>query len=1285
MISKYSVKKPYTVLVGVVLVIVLGIVSLSKMTTDLLPDMSFQYALIITTDIGASPEEVETDVTAPVESAMATTSNIKNVSSMSYNSYSIVTCEYEQNANMDSVVIEIQQELDQLSASWDDGVGTPVIMQINPDMLPIVMAAVDVKDMDASEITDYVENDLIPSIESIEGVASVSATGELEESIQVTLNQEKIDALNEKIQSAIEAKFDDAESEMDSASSQIESGQNAISSAKDQLSEGMDTIKDKKTELLKTQSDLEKQLEELKTQRDLLNTVKSGIDSFVYKNGDSSTGEFSETYQALSAAENGIDQLDQAIEQLKGLGLDDTSSQIQELQNQKLVAQASIDTANTQIASQFGQLSAMGITVTTYKDLPAASVAVSGTIAQVNAGISAIETGLSQIEEGKLSLEDALDTINSQAALGAIDIGQQSAQLAIAANSLEDAKSQLEETKDSALDQADLNTVLSVDMLSSLLVAQNFSMPAGYVNSEDGTQYIVKVGDTVDSIEDLENLVLIDMGLDGVDAIHVSDVADVEIVDNSGESYAVVNGNPGIILSLEKQTGYSTGDVTDRVLDKFDALEAQNENLSISVLMNQGVYIDLVVDSVVQNMIVGAILAVIVLMLFLKDIKPTIVIACSIPLSVIAAVVIMYFTGITLNVISMSGLVLGIGMLVDNSIVVIENIYRLRGEGYSIKEAAVEGASQVSGAIVASTLTTISVYAPIIFTEGITRQLFVDLALTIAFTLIASLVVALTFVPAMACGVLKKTKEIKHPWFDAMKEAYGKFLELCLRFKPIVFIAAIALLIVSAWGCISKGMTFMDMDMETNQLSVTIAPKEDEKLDFDELTALSDEVMDRISDIDGIETIGATAGGSSTMSLMSSSTDSVSMYIILDEDSGVSSSEVADQIAEKTKDMDCDISTDTSSMDMTSYFGSGISVKIKGSDLDKLQDIAAEVSKILEDTEGVIDIDDGLDDTTAELKLTVDKEEAAKYGYTVAQVFQLVYADMSSSKSATTISTDIKKYEVYLQTEDQSELTVEDIKALTFTHTNDDGEEEEIPLTKICDIEETSTLSTINRDSQTRYITVSGGVDDDHNVTLVSNEIQKSLDKLELPEGYSVEMVGEDETINDAMSQMVLMLVLAVIFIYLIMVAQFQSLASPFIIMFSIPLAFTGGFLGLIIARQELGAISMLGFIMLAGLIVNNGIVLIDYINQARRAGMSKHDAIIDAGKTRIRPILMTALTTILAMSTSAIGMGQGSEMMRPMAITIIGGLVYGTVLTLIVIPCIYDAFNKEKDMREEF
>ena len=272
------------------------------------------------------------------------------------------------------------------------------------------------------------------------------------------------------------------------------------------------------------------------------------------------------------------------------------------------------------------------------------------------------------------------------------------------------------------------------------------------------------------------------------------------------------------MLSIEKQTGYSTGDVTDRLLDKFDSLEKENTDLHLSLLMNQGIYIDMIVKSVVENMIVGAILAIIVLLLFLKDIKPTLVIACSIPLSVVFAVVLMYFTHITLNIISLSGLALGIGMLVDNSIVVIENIYRLRGEGYSIRKAAVEGASQVTGAIIASTLTTICVFAPIIFTEGITRQLFVDIALTIAFTLVASLLVALTFVPMMAAGLLKNTKEIKHNLFDKVKDSYGKILAVCLRLKPIVFIAVIVLLGTSVVAAFSRGYSFMDMNMETNQI-----------------------------------------------------------------------------------------------------------------------------------------------------------------------------------------------------------------------------------------------------------------------------------------------------------------------------------------------------------------------------------------------------------------------------------------------------------------------------------
>lgn len=1250
MISKYSVKRPYTVLVAVVLVIVLGVVSLSKMTTDLLPDMSFQYALVITTDMGASPEQVESDVTAPIESAMATTSNIKNISSISYNSYSIVTLEYEQNANMDSVVIEIQQSLDQISGQWDDSIGTPMIMKVNPDMLPVLAAAVDVDGMDAAKLSEYVENELSPAIESLEGVASVTTTGQLEEGVQVTLNQDKIDALNKKVQKSIDKQFAKSQKEIDANKKKVEDGQSSINTGSDQLTDAINQTMDKQQELLKTEKDLKNQLADLKKQQKSLSQIQSGIQTFMQS--DAYTGIVSVLKDNPQLAES---------EEMK--------AQIKQL--------------NKVVKEQFAALSSLGITVNTYEDLPAASAEVGKLLTQVNTGIKTIESAQKKVESGKVSLSSALDTLNANASLTALKVSASSAELTSAASALDDAQTKLDDAKDSAYDSADLNKVLSADTITSLLAAQNFDMPAGYAMDGD-TQYLVRVGDAVEDVEDLKKLPLIDMGIDGVKTICLSDVADVTVTDNSDETYAVINGNPGIMLSMEKQTGYSTGEVTDRILEKFKSLEKEDSNLHLSVLMNQGVYIDMIVNSVMQNMIWGALLAILVLLLFLKDIKPTIVIACSIPLSVVAAVVLMYFTGITLNIISMSGLMLGIGMLVDNSIVVIENIYRLRGEGYSIKKAAVEGSKQVTGAIIASTLTTVSVYAPIIFTDGITRQLFVDLALTIAYTLVASLVVALTFVPAMSSVTLRRTKEICHPWFDAMKEWYGRALAWCLRFKPVVLIVAVVLLAASAALSVSKGLNFMDMDMETNQISVSVSAKEGEKLTFQELTKASDQVMERISDIKGIDTVGAMAGGNSTTSLMGGGNDSVSMYILLDEDADVKVSDVTDAITEKTKDLDCEVSTNTSSMDYSSYFGSGLSVRIKGNDIETLQKLADEVANVMKDTKGTIDIDDGMEDSEPQLTISVDKKKAAKYGLTVAQVYQLVSAKMADSKTATTITTDIKDYKVYVQTEEQADTKLSDIKDMTFSYTNKNGKEKEIPLTKICEMKETSTLSTISRDAQTRYITVSCGVDEDHNVTLVSNELQKAIDKLDIPDGYKVEMTGEDETINESMKQLVLMLVLAVIFIYLIMVVQFQSLLSPFIIMFSIPLAFTGGFIALLLTGQEINVLAMLGFIMLSGLIVNNGIVLIDYINQARRAGASKKEAIIESGKTRVRPILMTVLTTVLAMLTTALGIGDGSDMMRPMAITLIGGLVYGTILTLIVIPCIYDLFNREKDMTEE-
>lgn len=1297
MLSKLSVKKPYTVIVGVILVIVLGAVSLTKMTTDLLPDMSLPYALVITTDMGASPEEVESDVTAPVEASMATTSSIKNVSSASYDNYSMVILEYEQNANMDSVIIEIQQKLDQLEGSFPDGAGKPMIMQIDPDMMPVMVASADVEGMTQSEISDYVENELSPVLESIDGVASVSTTGTVEENIHITLDQDKIDALNQKIQSKIEEQFTEPQEQLDQAAEQVESGRRQMESGKDQLANQLGQAENEvingKSQAFVAESDLSQNYTVLKATDELIKRAIPELQS-IYEQGMGLKADIEQAQkEAQMNSDDGSRRIEELLEEAKISGDQEQINQILAMtgENQESIAEAGkrlellqeeLLELNTSLNQQWAdQLAALNVSLSSIDDIPQVITQLSQKQVEIQTAMAALQTAQEQVTDGKTTLDDAYVTLNRMEIDGILEMSEASAQLAVGEVRLEQGQEKLDESKQSALDSADLNQILSVETLGGILTAQNFSMPAGYVN-EDKKQYLVRVGDKVSSVEELKDLVLVDVGLDGIEPIRLSDVAETEVVDDTGDSYSKVNGNPAIMLSIEKQTGYSTGDVTKRIKTRFESLEKENDKLHMTILMNQGVYIDTIVESVMENMIVGAILAVLILILFLKDIKPTLVIACSIPLSVVFAIVLMYFTGISLNIISLSGLALGVGMLVDNSIVVIENIYRLRNQGLSIRKAAVEGAGQVAGAIFASTLTTVCVFAPIIFTEGITRQLFVDIALTIAYTLAASLIVALTFVPMMASGALKNTREIKHPWFDRILDGYEKVLRVALRFKPIVLICVVVFLVASVTLSVSKGFTFMDMNMETEQLTVTVSAKEDEKLTFEELTERADEVVDKISGISGVDSIGAMAGGGGIMSM--GSTDSVTMYVLID-DSGATGSEITASIQALTADLDCDVNTDSSASDMSSFFGSGISVRVSGKDLDKLQKLAGQIAEVVEKTEGTVDVDDGLGDTTPSFTVKVDKEKAAKYGMTTAQVYQLVYKQLASNTSSTTISTDLKDYKVYVQSGEQADVTPGDIRKLTFPYTDRiSGETTDIPLKDIAEFEEGESLNVINRSSQTRYISVTAGVDEDHNVTLVSDQIQKELDKIKLPDGYEISMTGEDETIRDAMNQLYLMLILAVVFIYLIMVAQFQSFLSPFIIMFTIPLAFTGGFFALFVTDNEVGVVSMIGFVMLAGVIVNNGIVLVDYINQLRREGMDKKEAIVTAGRTRLRPILMTALTTILAMSTMAMGLGSGSEMMQPMAIVTEGGMLYGTLLTLIVVPCIYDLFTRNKSMVEE-
>ena len=1367
MLSRYSVKKPYTVVVAVVLVIILGVVSFTKMNTDLLPSMNLPYAVVMTTYPGANPETVETVVTKPVEQSMATVSNIENVSSVSRENMSLVILEFAETANMDSATIEMRENLDQISSFWDDSVGKPVIMKMNPDMMPVMVAAVEIKDMKDTEVTDYVTNEIEPEIESIAGVASVSTTGNITESVDVLIQQEKLDKANQKVKNAMlgtfeekeqdleeaQQKLDDGKQELDDGKAQLESGKEEAASqmgqgasklnqgqvkileGKQEIEENLKTLNEKQEELDKGKKELEEKEEEAQSGLEKLQQSKSALEQLPTAISTMKEKK-AELEGQLAQIQAGIEQIQLTLQNNQGnpesseemetqLTLqnnqdnpelsEEMKTQLEEQAQEQLAQLEQSKEAITQgIAQLDTNIQEMQETLNTLlqafeaSDAETALAKVNGQIEEVEKGLTQIaeakkqlETGQEQLNAGKAKLEAAqeqlvsgqaqidtgIEELNTQQILASIEMSVAAAKIDSGTVQMEDAqkqldsgKEQLEDAKEQALDKANLNNILTSDMVKGILSAENFSMPAGYV-TEEGTDYLVRVGDKLQDVEKLQDLVILDLGIDGLEPIKLSDVADVAVHDDSSEVYAILNGNPGVLMAIEKQTGYSTGDVSDKIKERFERLKEENENLGVSILMDQGIYIDLVVDSVIDNMLSGAVLAILILFLFLKDIRPTFVIACSIPLSVVAAVVLMYFSGISLNIISLSGLALGIGMLVDNSIVVIENIYRMRNEGIPARKAAVEGAKQVAGAIAASTLTTVCVFAPIVFTEGITRQLFVDMGLTIAYSLLASLIVALTLVPMMSAGLLKKVKSKKTPIFDKIQNIYAKILRKALKIKPIVLLGAVVLLVISMKASLAKGTAFMP-EMESTQVSMTVSVDKDKT--FEDLTNASDQVIAAIQDIKDIESIGAMAGGGGMSSMMGGSSDSVSMYLVLREDRTLSNEELEKELRKRTEDIPCEVEIQTSSMDMSALGGSGITIQIKGKDLDQLQGLAQKIGKIVEDVPGTTNVSDGMEDTDQEYRIVVDKEKAMEYGLTVAQVFQSVNEHLKEASSATTLSTVSKDYDVYVKSDKDEEMTRDEIRNMKLTYTDKEGKEKKVKLRRIASFEEAVSPQSINRDAQSRYMNVTAELETGYNIGLVSDDVEKALQDFELPDGYTMEMKGEDETINEAMGQLVLMLVLAVVFMYLIMVAQFQSLLSPFIVMFTIPLAFTGGFLALLVADMEVSVIAMIGFIMLSGIIVNNGIVLVDYVNQLRQNGMEKKDAIVEAGRTRLRPIIMTALTTILGLSTLAMGMGMGADMIQPMAVVTIGGLLYGTLLTLFVVPCIYDILNRKNYRRDE-
>ena len=1410
---KFSVKKPFTILVAVILVIVLGFVSLSGMQTDLLPNMNLPYLMVVTTYPGASPERVESDVTQPLESSLSTINGVKNVTSQSNENYSMIVLEFEDDTDMDSAMVKASTAINQMGDSLPDLAASPTLIEMSPDMMATQYVAVDCEGMDIFELSKYAEEEIIPNLERVNGVASISTTGLVEQTVQITLDQDKIDEVNDKLLVRVSDRLADAKKQLDDAQAGIQDGLSQLNKAQaeldsgkaeletqkksitdqlrdavEQLNEQIPALEQKISEMGDQLTKAQNQLDGLKADPSRLPELKISLSSDELASTRQILAQFDPQYNEeempadlteaasdpvkqaamiasidrATASINGmvgsltggmtIDEASSALnQQIVGLSsqIQECDAQIRQLQQAlesaadeetRAATQAQIEALQAQKETLEQQLSAAQTQKETLNTLDLAlsqlelaktalnnaallvqtrqqvenevnasldsqRTALEQTIAGLNTQIEKGEAMLSQLNSQRAQLESALQSMaenptdpaladmavqllfsgtQAQISLGEFQISSGKTQLEAGQTQLDTAREEYESAREEALNNANLDQLLNMSTLAQLIGAQNFSMPAGYIEGGEGddNEYILKVGDAFSSVDELGDMIL--CNIDGIGDVRLRDVANVEMVDNADDAYAKVGKNQAVLLAIYKSSTSSTSSVSKASNAAMEAMMEENPRLHLIPIMDQGDYIELIVKNVLSNLIEGAIFAVVVLALFLKDVRPTLVVAISMPLSVLFAIVLMYFTGINLNILSLSGLALGVGMLVDNSVVVIENIYRLRNRGLPAPRAAVQGARQVSGSIISSTLTTICVFLPLVFTTGMIMDLLSDMALTIGYSLIASLIVALTVVPCAGSTVLKKQKEIRHPWFDRLLNLYEKALRFCLNCKPVPIALAVGLLVFSVWQVIHMGIVLIP-EMSTNQLSVTVEMPENTAKE--DAFATADAVMDQLIAIDGIETVGAMSGGAATGAIAGMSTGSSTdntrfvYYIVLNDEGGKNQAAIRQQIADRTADLPCEVKTSSGGMaDMSSLTGGGLQIDVYGNNLEDLLTASEQVMEMLSHVDGLTEISNGQEESDAEVRIVINKDKAMRLGLTVAQVYQEIAKALTTDSTFTTLTVGSDTYDVSI-VDNTRTPNLDDIFDLEFetTATDEDGNtvKETHRLGEFASRRTGESYASISRENSSRYISVTSTTMEGYNTTLISRDVEKEMQNLNLPAGCTAEIAGESTQVNDMVQEMVKMMALALAFIYFIMVAQFQSLLSPFIVLFTIPLAFTGGMLGLLIAGEQLSLISLMGFLVLMGVVVNNGIVFVDYANQLRIGGLGRTEALVATGRTRMRPILMTTLTTVLAMTAMLLSTDPGSEMGKGMAIVVIGGLSYATLMTLFIVPVLYDTFYR--------
>jgi len=1016
--SKTAIMRPVSTIMLMLIIVVLGAVSFSKLPIDLYPKMELPYAMVMIQYPNAAPTEIENLVTKPVEQQIATVENIKAIYSYSMEGSSIVLCEFENGTNMDFASLNMREKVDLISDYLPDNASEPMFITMDPTLMPVSQLYVS-GDMSLEKLNSLVDDEVLPALERSEGVAAASSFGGTEKEISVKFDQER----------------------------------------------------------------------------------------------------------------------------LAGYGL---------------------------------------------------------------------------------TLSD----------------------------------------------------------ISQMLSAENISLPSGDVK-KGSKELIVRTIGEFQSLDDIKHVPFV---LPTREVVYLQDIATVEEGIKEQTSIGRVNEVPAIGISITKQSTANTVVVSKQVNKAIDELRKAHPELTFTFSYDQADYIKNSIANVAETAILGCLLAVIICFLFLRNIASTMIIAISIPTSIVATFILMYFTGLTMNVLSLSGLAVAIGMLVDDSIVVMENIYRRRDEGITALDASIIGTKEVTMPVFAATMTKIAVFLPIVFVQGMAATIFKEFSYTIGFALICSLLVALTVVP-MLCSKLMNTKDMgTHikirnvtyefrllPLFERgihyVTDEYLKFLRYALHHRKKIVVWALIILVSSSVLVAFVGGELLPT---TDEGSFTITAE----MPYGTSLEGKDKVMSEIenyvnNNIPELKVCSVAIGSSNMYSISSANTSTVTVKLVDKKDRKRSTTEIVNKASADLQGIVGAKLTlkETSSMDMSTG-SSPISIVLKGDDLDTLKKVSLDLENIIRGVKGTVNVTTDMTEGNPELRVMLQRNNAAQYGITSYQLAKALEADLDGS-TATTLKTNGEETDIVLSLSDDYKESVENMKQIMIKSSTG----QMVPVGEIADFAYDNSPSQITRQDQVRTVTISSNISG-RDLKSVSKDINKAISKYQLPAGYTVETGGEQKEMMDSFTSLAYALMLSVLLIYMILASQFESLLQPFIIMLAIPFALTGAFLALFLTGTPLSLVAFLGIIMLGGIVVNNSILLIDFINKNKQIYPTREEAILNAGKFRIRPIVMTMLTTSLGLLPLSFGIGSGGELQAPMGITVIGGLIFSTVITLVIVPVFYSIMD---------